>query len=466
MKSEKSYGLKICKFECQITFAYLVIGFLWIFLSDTLFDYLIVDKHLLTQFNIAKGFFYMIATSFLLFFFVKRQMNKLKKAKEKAEESNRLKSAFLANMSHEIRTPMNGILGFAELLQEQGLTGEEQQAYLRIIEKSGNRMLDIINDLVDISKIESGMMSADLDKVNINDQLDSAYAFFKPEVESKGLQLVCKMRLPIKEAVITTDSVKSYSILINLLKNAIKFTNEGLIEFGCEKKGAYLEFFVKDTGVGIPKYRQKAVFERFIQADISDKMARQGAGLGLSISKAYAEMLGGKIWLESEEGQGTISYFTLPYKDEMLLENIETKSVDRQWNEPQIRNLKILIAEDDDISARLIEKEMKIFSREILEANNGVEAVDLCHKNPDIDLIMMDLKMPVMNGIEAIKEIRQFDKKVIIIAQTAYALSGDRELAIDAGSDDYISKPIMKNNIYELIQKHFCTVSEPINNKK
>jgi len=241
----------------------------------------------------------------------------LKKAKEKAEESDRLKSAFLANMSHEIRTPMNGILGFAELLKEPGLNGEEQQHYIRIIEKSGARMLNIINDIVDISKIEAGLMKIEMQRSNINEQIEYIYTFFKPEVEAKGMKLFFNTPLTAKESIITTDAEKVYAMLTNLVKNAIKYSKEGTIHIGyhrVETDGRlFLQFYVKDTGIGIPKHRQYAVFERFIQADIEDRNARQGAGLGLSITKAYVEMLGGKIWVESQESVGSIFYFTLPY---------------------------------------------------------------------------------------------------------------------------------------------------------
>lgn len=245
--------------------------------------------------------------------------NELKSAKEKAEESDRLKSAFLANMSHEIRTPMNGILGFASLLKEPGLTGEEQQAYIQIIEKSGIRMLNIINDIVDISKIEAGLMKLYLKESNINEQIEYIYTFFKPEVEAKGIMFSFKNSLPDNEASIKTDREKVYAILTNLVKNAIKFTEKGSIELGytikTDGQDVGLEFYVRDTGLGIPKDRKDAIFERFIQADIADKMGLQGAGLGLSISKAYVEMLGGKIWVESEEGVGSTFYFTLPYRE-------------------------------------------------------------------------------------------------------------------------------------------------------
>ncbi len=234
-------------------------------------------------------------------------------ARNKAEESDRLKSAFLANMSHEIRTPMNGIMGFAELLKDPHLSEEQQQQYIDIIEKGGERMLNIINDIVDISRIEAGLMDVMLEESDINEQLEFTYSFFKPEVEAKGMQLVLSNILPAEQAKVVTDREKLFAVLTNLIKNAIKYSKEGTIEYGCRGNESYLEFFVKDTGIGIPKDRQQAIFSRFVQADIEDKAARQGAGLGLSISKAYVEMLGGNIRVESEEGKGSIFYFTIPY---------------------------------------------------------------------------------------------------------------------------------------------------------
>lgn len=244
-------------------------------------------------------------------------IKELKAAKEKAEESDRLKSAFLANMSHEIRTPMNGILGFADLLKNPELTGEEQQAYIKIIEKSGNRMLNIINQIIDISKIEAGLMEMHLSESNINEQIEYVYTFFKPEAEAKNISISINTPLPDKEVTITTDREKLYAILTNLVKNAVKYSHEGSIEIGYniinKDSARMIEFYIKDTGIGIPKDRQEAVFERFIQADIADRMAYQGAGLGLAITKAYVEMLGGTIYLESETGKGSTFYFTIPY---------------------------------------------------------------------------------------------------------------------------------------------------------
>jgi signal transduction histidine kinase/ActR/RegA family two-component response regulator len=378
---------------------------------------------------------------------------------EKAQLSDKLKSAFLANMSHEIRTPMNGILGFAELLKEPNLTGDEQQEYISIIEKSGVRMLNIINDIIDISKIESGLMKVDIQESDINKQIDYIYTFFKNEVETKGLQFSYSKALPSNEAIIRTDREKLYAILINLVKNAVKYTDKGSIEFGYNKildsGQPVVEFFVKDTGVGIPEDRHKAIFERFIQADINDLHAFQGAGLGLSISHAYVELLSGKIRLESEPGKGTVFYFTIPYNSVSKVEfNIE-KVVSHGTAENSFNNLKILIAEDDNASEMLIAREVKKYSRELLTVKTGREAVETSRNNPDIDMILMDIKMPGMNGYDATREIRRFNKDVIIIAQTAFALSGDQEKSLEAGCNEYISKPINNSVLRALIEKHF-----------
>jgi len=379
-------------------------------------------------------------------------------SKEKAEESDRLKSAFLANMSHEIRTPMNGILGFAELLKEPDLTGEQQQDYIEIIEKSGARMLNIINDIVDISKIESGQMKVLLKETNVNEQLEFIYKLFYREIEQKGLHFSIKKSLSLPEAIIETDREKLYAILTNLVKNAVKYTDRGSIEFGYDlvetRHALSLQFFVKDTGIGIPKDRQETIFERFMQADIVDKMARQGAGLGLAISKAYVEMLGGKIGVESEEGKGSTFFFTIPYLTESKEEiNIEHEVL-TPIEENQMKKLKILIAEDDESSSQLISIVVRKFAGEIIHARTGIEAVEACRNNPNIDLILMDIQMPEMDGYEATWQIRQFNTDVIIIAQTAYALSGDKEKAIAAGCNDYVSKPIKTENLLNMVRKY------------
>ncbi len=380
------------------------------------------------------------------------------KAKEKAEESDRLKSAFLANMSHEIRTPMNGILGFTELLKEPNLTVDEQKDFIQTIQISGARMLNTINNIVDVSKLESGMMKVDIKETNLNEKLEFTYKFFRPEVESKGLKLISRNGLPLKEALIETDNEKVYGILTNLIKNAIKFTYEGSIEFGYDLKSdgktAELEFYVKDTGVGFPENQKEIIFERFRQGSDSLDRKYEGSGLGLSICKSYVEMLGGRIWVESQKGRGTTFYFTIPYYP-VSGKTRAIGNVDLTENKGgQLLNLKILIVEDDEISYSLLSRVIQKIGKEVLHAITGVEAVEACRNNPDLDLVLMDIRMPQMNGLEATQKIRQFNKDIIIIAQTAYGFSSDCEKALEAGCNDYITKPINNTLLYDLIKKH------------
>ena len=384
---------------------------------------------------------------------IKNAEKELSLARDRAEESDRLKSAFLANMSHEIRTPMNGILGFSELLKEPGLNGEDQQEFINIIQKSGVRMLNIINDLVDISRIESGQVEIDLTTINLNEQLEFIYDFFYPVAEQKGLRLNFINPVPEGNIFIQTDKSKLNTILTNLVKNAIKFTDKGSIEFGYDLEYG-MRFFVKDTGIGIPKDRQNAVFDRFVQADLSDKRAFQGAGLGLSISKAYVEMLGGKIWIVSEENIGSEFYFTLPFipgKEEIQYQGTNTGSIP----EAIIKKLKVLIVEDDEVSEIVLTRTVKDIHKEILIARSGGEAVEICRNNSDLDLILMDIKIPGVDGYEATRQIRTFNSNVIIIAQTAFALLGDFEKAINAGCNDYVSKPVKKDYLIEKIISYF-----------
>lgn len=391
---------------------------------------------------------------------LKKTETELIKAKEKAEESDRLKSAFLSNMSHEIRTPMNGILGFTDLLKNPNLSGEKQQKFIEIIEKSGERMLNTINNIVDISKIESGLMQINFRESNINEQVQFAYDFFTHESEKKGLQLFYKNGLPQNEAYIKTDHEKVYAVLVNLIKNAIKFTNKGIIEFGYDKvvskdstgqQNDFLQFFVKDTGIGIPAQNQGLIFERFMQNEAGYTRVFEGTGLGLSISKSYVEMLNGHIWVESQEGKGSSFYFTIPYNA------ISTRytNLNNKENTSTFGKLKILIAEDDEASRQVLELRIADLSKEILIAENGIQAVDLCRKNTDLDLILMDIRMPKMDGYEATRQIRQFNNDVIIIAQTANGFSADREESIEAGCNEYISKPINYTKLNQMINTIF-----------
>jgi len=386
------------------------------------------------------------------------QKVELKAAKEKSQESDRLKSSFLANMSHEIRTPMNGILGFAELLKRPNLTGNEQQQYIKIIETSGARMLNIVNNIVDISKIESGIIEINNKVTNINEQIEFLTSFFAPEIEKKGLRLVYSKTFTPDKAYIETDAEKLYGILTNLLKNAIKHTYKGAIEIGYHLKTDdnknFLEFFVTDSGDGIPEDKQNVIFDRFMQADMSNKTAYQGAGLGLSISKAYVEMIGGTIWVESKHGIGSTFRFTIPYHHAEA-KIITEKTIQPATKEKSINKLKILIVEDDPGMEFLLSETVEEYCSELLIARDGMEALEIAKDNSDIDLILMDIRIPKLDGYETTEEIRQFNKNVVIIAQTACAFSSDRDKALEVGCNDYVSKPIDTELFESLMEKHF-----------
>jgi CheY-like chemotaxis protein len=362
-------------------------------------------------------------------------------------------------MSHEIRTPMNGIVGFSELLKDSKLSSDRQQLYINMIEKGGKRLLNIINSLIEISKLESGSTNITLSPCNINEQIEYIASFYRPEVEKKGMSIFNQNGLPDQEAIIQSDHEKIYGILTNLVKNAIKYTNEGIIEIGYvlvnDKTRPELKIFVKDSGIGVAKEDQEHIFDRFDQVEKGNNNANEGVGLGLAISKGYVGMLGGRIGVESEPGQGSTFYFTLPYNPESV--NMKDKATDKTVveNKTLTKKLKALIVEDDENSALLLTLILNGHCRDIRYAKTGLEAVEEFRNYPDIDIIFMDINMPGMNGYAATQEIRKFNKEIIIIAQSAYAFDDEIKKAIDAGCNDYIIKPLNSELLMGLINKYF-----------
>lgn len=377
----------------------------------------------------------------------------LENALKRAEESDRLKSAFLANVSHEIRTPMNGILGFADLLKAPNLIEKDKKEFLEIIEQSGNRMLETINDIIDISKIEAGQVVIEQKEIKLNKELNEIYHFFKFEAEQKEIKLSFQPAFPDNRDIIITDKKMLTGIIINLVKNAIKFTERGRIEYGYTVKKKMLEFFVKDTGIGIAEDNQKFIFNRFAQEEQGLKKQFEGSGLGLSISKAYTNMLGGEIRVESEPTKGSQFYFTIPLK---LVENsIYFPDFDKDEKYIMPKKINILIAEDEDITFTFLSIVLSKFTNKFLRAISGKEAIDILKDNPDIDLILMDIRMPEMDGYEATRKIRTFNKDVFIIVQTAYAFTDDKIKAFEAGANDFISKPIKKDMLFSKLSLLF-----------
>ena len=383
----------------------------------------------------------------------KKMMDALIAAKEKAEENDRLKSAFLANISHEIRTPMNGILGFSELLKEPQLSGEEQAEYIDLIHQSGQRMLNLINDLIDISRIEAGETYPQIAETPINEVCHDLCAFFKPQADKKGLRLTCTTGLPDHESIIVTDQIKLQQILTNLVQNSLKFTRTGSIDIGYARKGNMLTFYVSDSGIGVPLEMQHKIFERFRQADNSLTRAHEGSGLGLSISKAYVEMLGGTIRVVSEgDSKGSRFTFSIPYNP-LISKKIDHKSPSVQEPTGTLPGLTILIAEDDEVNCYLLQKSLKGENITLFYAGNGLEAVALVKSHPEIDLVLMDIKMPVMNGYEATRQIKQLRPEIPVIAQTAFTSNEDKEKAAEAGCDRFITKPIKKNELLRMMHE-------------
>jgi len=380
-------------------------------------------------------------------------------AREKAIESDRLKSVFLANMSHEIRTPLNGILGFAELLKKDSNNKELLDHYLSIIEESGNQLLTVLGDIIEFAKIEANQIKMSYSKFDLPMLMYSIFEQYKlnPPYEKTKIEIILDIPDEVSQMEFDGDKNRLKQILTNLLTNAYKFTTEGIIRFGFEKRSDRdILFFVSDTGEGIPKQSFDLVFERFRQVDETPHRKATGTGLGLAICKHLIELMKGKIWLDSELGKGTTFYFNLPLKTNNNKPKTPSEKNIRITLDnatKKIKGIKILIAEDDDTNFFLIKEILNNLGGEILRATNGNEIIELAKKHPDARLILMDIKMPVLDGQSAFREIRKFNKEIPIIAETAFALDHDRKRFIHTGFDDYIPKPINYDMLIEKISK-------------
>ena len=375
----------------------------------------------------------------------KQWEKELIEAKQKAEESDKLKSAFLANMSHEIRTPMNSIIGFSELLAKtSGLTGTKAK-YLDLIVSSGKSLLNLINDIIDISKIEAGQLKVKTRKSPLNPMMNEIYIsqYQINNIKEKGIEFTVKNAVETDDFQIETDPFRFKQVINNLITNAMKFTDKGYIEFGYRfNTPEELLFYVKDTGQGMPQDKLNVIFERFGQIEQNGDKNQQGTGLGLAISKKLVELLGGKMWVESTEGEGSTFFFTLPYDPELNIADEYGASGSDDNSETTLKGKKIMIAEDEEMNRMLMREILAETGAEIIWAENGQQAVETMKAHPEIDLILMDIKMPVMNGYDATRAIREFNKEVVIIAQTAYALTDEKDKTIQAGCNYYMTKPI------------------------
>ncbi len=382
-----------------------------------------------------------------------------------AESANVAKSEFLANMSHEIRTPMNGILGFADLLLEESLT-ESQRESVNMIMSSGQTLLDLINDILDLSKIEAGRMEVEKIAIPITLLLEETVSIIEHRAKEKGLDISAEVDTEVPAAVIG-DPAKIRQVLLNLLGNAAKFTDRGQItvSLSCtrstdEEHNCVLRFEVSDTGVGIPADKQSIIFDAFTQADGSTTRKYGGTGLGLTISKQLVELMGGEIGLDSAVGTGTTFYFTVPAKitrDSRSLAEEKAPPAAEESDEPaSSKASKILLVEDNLINQNLVVRVLKKHGHPVTVASDGLQALAALEKE-SFDLILMDVQMPDMDGFEATRAIRYKEKKmgnhIPIIAMTAHAMKGDRDRCIQAGMDDYVSKPIQLDALLSLIKK-------------
>lgn len=385
----------------------------------------------------------------------KKMLEELVTAKEKAVESDRLKTRFLNNMSHEIRTPMNGIIGFSDMLDEPGLSEERRKYYSKIIQNSSHQLLRIIDDILEISTLETKQEKTIESEFCLNDFLMEIFSIFNLKSKERNIPLYLKKGWHDDQSYIISDKTKLNKIVSNLMENALKFTNEGYIELGYYIENENLKLYVKDTGIGISPKNHRKIFDRFSQEDREIANKHGGLGLGLSISKENAQLLGGDITLQSEKGQGSVFLITLPYKpaDKSHTNKTGETVEDSEMNKP----FTILIAEDEEVNYLFLEALFEANgdrNYQLIHAINGKEAVDICMENQKIDLVLMDIKMPVMNGHEAADKIKSKCPKLPIIAQTAYSTETDRQLALKHGCDDFISKPIHKEKLFNTIDKY------------
>jgi PAS domain S-box-containing protein len=372
----------------------------------------------------------------------------IKNARDKAEESDRLKTAFLHNISHEIRTPMNAIVGFSSLLGEPDVDAHSKQSYIDIIMQSSNNLLGIITDIMDFSNIEANLIKITKSEINLNSKIKSLWNQFIPRANLRGIQLICETGILDSDLLIVTDGTKLSQIISNLICNAIKFTEKGYVKVSYTLKDNFIEFCVSDTGIGIPQKYHEKVFERFYQVDETFSRFHEGTGLGLAISKAYVEILGGKIWLSSQPDQGSSFFFTIPLeRDVNKSENTDKNDVGEA--SISLVNKTILVAEDIDSNFKLISYFLSKTNATIIRAINGMEAVRESLTNKNIDLIIMDIKMPIMDGFSATKQIREKDAHIPIIAQSAYV--SDSDIAIQSGCSGFISKPFDKKGLLKII---------------
>ncbi|TVR74386.1 MAG: response regulator [Marinilabiliales bacterium] len=381
---------------------------------------------------------------------------RLEEAKEKAIESDKLKSAFLANMSHEIRTPMNAIIGFSKLLSTHQSPDTDNSEYIEIIKNTGNTLLNLIDDIIDFARIESGEVQVSKTACDINRIMKELhYSFEKERLTDVGPCISFAVNIPdgTGNLTILTDDNRFRQIFSNLLSNALKFTKKGKVEFGYTVKEKDIVFYVSDTGIGIPEDKHHVIFDRFRRLDAGSNRKTGGTGLGLAITRNLVSLLGGRIWLESAEGKGSTFYFTLPLHrvENTADQNNETKT---DMDSFDWKDKVVLVVEDNELNSRLLQKMLEPTGIKIITAKDGRPAIEECRNNSNIDLVLMDIQMPEMDGYEATREIRAIRPDLPVIAQTAYAMAEERERIIEAGCNDYLPKPIRQRELFQVLSRY------------
>lgn len=393
---------------------------------------------------------------FALYAFRLKAEESLQLAKQKAEESDRLKSLFLSNMSHEIRTPMNAIIGFAEMLQDRELNIEEKDRFLEVIIKSGDNLLRLINDIIDISRIEAGQLKIIYSDCYLNELFADFEISFNRELSrlrKDHLTLYVQPGNSDTDFAVYTDPVRLRQIITNLVGNAIKFTDEGFVEIGYRIKGDKIEFYVRDSGIGIPADHQRLIFERFGQVKEAASRNLSGTGLGLTISKNLVEMLGGRMWLDSFPGEGSTFWFTIPLNFGRNRQITAEESVGEPKQKLDLTGKCFLVVEDVDTNYFYISSLLGKLNGRVIRATNGIKAIEMTRNDPSINMILMDIELPVMDGYTATREIKKIRPELPVVAQTAFAMMGERERSQEAGCDEYISKPIRKDTLLEIISR-------------
>jgi signal transduction histidine kinase/CheY-like chemotaxis protein len=379
-----------------------------------------------------------------------------------AKKADMLKSSFLANLSHEIKTPLNTIIGFSELLASDNNSLEQKKKYERILYESNEILLRLVKDILDISHIESNQLVLNRSEVNVVEVIDSLEQVSKVMLKEKNKTGIIFVKdIPKEKIFVNTDIVRLRQIFTNLIDNAIKYTSQGVITIGLSVKDDYLLFYVKDTGIGIEKRYLDKIFERYYKVNRSDNKFLTGAGIGLFLSKRLVELLGGKIWVDSEVEKGSTFFFTLPKKGFRVEEHVVVKKPEKLEKAKVINgnaknnfsnNLKILIVDDDIGSVFLLKQMLSEIDAEIFQAFNGAGAIEMFNLHKDINLVLLDLKMPIMTGYDVIKELRKIKKDVFVVAQTAFAMEKDRSRVYEEGFDAFITKPINRNLLYDVIK--------------